>query len=98
MALTDGGGRINFKPLGIRTVILPKAGIADQTRAIMISVITNVSKYIQAREDEILVAFGIQCLPDGLQLPASITIPHCAPLSRLDEVTPVVYSGSGEIG
>ena len=98
MKLTPGGGSIEFKPLGIRAVIPPNAVPASQTELIMISVITNVSKYIPIREDEILVAFGVQCLPDGLQLPVTIIIPHCAPSSRLDEVIPVVYSGSGEIG
>ena len=98
MSLTAAGGTIEFKPLGIQAVIPPNSPAARGSPLIMISVITNVSKYIRLREDEILVAFGIQCLPDGLQLPVSITIPHCAPASRLDEVVPVVYSGHGEIG
>ena len=98
MKLTPGGGNIEFKPLGIRAVVPPNAVPASETELIMISVITKVSKYIPVREDEILVAFGVQCLPNGLELPVSIIIPHCAPSSRLDEVIAVVYSGSGEIG
>ena len=99
MALTRGGGRIDFKPLDIHTVIPSNNAVTDQPQDIMISVITNVSKYIQVvREDEILIAFGIQCLPDGLKIPATITIPHCVPFLNLEEVTPVVYSGSGKIG
>ena len=91
---------MQFDSLGIKTVVPASAVSHGQTHLIKISVITDVSKYITINHDEMVVAFGIQCQPDGLQLgaPVTITIPHCMTLSQLDQVAPILYSGQGEFG
>ena len=91
---------MNFESLGIRTVVPANAVPTGQTQLVKITVITDVARYMRIRDDEILVAFGIQCQPDGFQprAPLTIAVPHCMTLSRLDEVSPVLYSGEGEFG
>ena len=100
MAITAAGADMEFDSLGIRTVVPANAVPRGQTQLIKISAITDVSNYITISQDEMLVAFGIQCLPDGLQLgaPVIITIPHCMTLTQLDQVSPILYSGSGDFG
>ena len=100
MSITDAGADMQFESLGIRTVVPSNAIPRGQTQLIKISVITDVSKYITISRDEMLVAFGIQCEPDGLQLgaPVTITVPHCMTLSQLDQVSPILYSGQGAFG
>ena len=100
MALTNKGGRIEFQSLGVCIEIPANAVSLRQTELIKISIITDVAKYLPKRHDELFVAFGIQCLPNGLplNLPIKITIPHCASLQKPGEITPILYSGSGEIG
>ena len=100
IAITASGANMEFDSLGIRTVVPANAVPRGQTQLIKISVITDVSKYITISQDEMLVAFGIQCQPDGLQLgaPVTITIPHCMTLSQLDQVSPILYSGQGTFG
>ena len=100
MAVTHEGGRVEFQSLGVYIEVPANAIGSGQTELMKISIITDVAKYLPKRHDEVLVAFGIQCLPDGLQLnlPVRITIPHCASLQKPGEITPILYSGSGEIG
>ena len=100
MSITAAGAKMEFESLGIRTVVPANAVPRGQTQLIKITVITDVSKYITINQDEMLVAFGIQCEPDELQLGASvaITIPHCMTLSQINEVSPILYSGRGEFG
>ena len=100
MSITDTGADMQFDSLGIRTVVPANAVSHGQTHLIKISVITDVSKYITISQDEMVVAFGIQCQPDGLKLgaPVRITIPHCMTLTQLDRVSPILYTGQGEFG
>ena len=100
MALTNEGGQIVFESLGVRIEVPSNAVATNRTELIKISVITDVAKVIPRKHDELLPAFGIQCLPDGLRfnVPIKVTIPHCVSLSRTDGFTPIMYSGSGEIG
>ena len=100
MSITAAGANMEFDSLGIRAVVPANAVPHGQTHLIKISVITDVSKYITISQDEMLVAFGIQCEPDGLPLRAlvTITIPHCMTLSQIDQVSPILYSGQGEFG
>ena len=100
MSITDTGANMEFDSLGIRTVVPVNAVPHGQTQLIKITVITDVSKYITISQDEMLVAFGIQCQPDELQLgaPVTITIPHCMTLSQLDQISPILYSGHGDFG
>ena len=100
MSITAAGANMEFDSLGIRTVVPANAVPRGQTQLIKITVITDVSKYMTISQDEMLVAFGIQCQPDGLQLrgAVTITIPHCMTLSQLDQVSPILYSGRGDFG
>ena len=101
ISITARGADMQFESLGVRTVVPANAVPRGQTQLIKITVITDVSKYITIREDEVLVAFGIQCQPDGLQLigaPVTITIPHCMTLSQIDQISPILYSGQGVFG
>ena len=98
--IADGGVNIEFESVGIRTVVPANALPPGQAQLVKITVITDVTKFMKISTDEILVAFGIQCLPDGLQLraPVTVTIPHCMVLDQTDEISPILYAGHGEIG
>ena len=97
--LSDKRKRLQFGSLGIHATLPANAVPLRHEQIIKISVITDVSKYVKRSENELFVAFGIQCLPDGLQLtaPINVTIPHCFLVADGDEVIPVLYSGDGEI-
>ena len=100
MSITAVGANMEFDSVGIRMVVPANAVPRGQTQLIKISAITDVSKFITINQDETLVAFGIQCQPDGLQLrgPVTISIPHCMTLTQIDQVSPILYSGKGEFG
>ena len=100
MAITNTEASFEFTTLQINAVVSPDTLPPGQTQHVSITVITDISNYLQTREDEIYPAFGIQFYPDGLRLkaPVTITIPHCALWENSAEVTPVLYSGSGQDG
>ena len=100
MVITHRGGTLQIESLGIQAVIPPNAVSPGQTQQIKISAITNVSKYVPKEKKEMWVAFGIECLPDGtnLRAPVTIIIPHCIPLLQVKVLEPVVYSGRGNEG
>ena len=80
--------------------IPPNALTAGQSELIKLKLITDLTRYVPLKDGEISPAFAIQCLPDGLQVdvPITVTIPHCAKLSSPANVTPVLYTGKGEMG
>ena len=96
----SGGGIIELQEFGIKLNVPPNAVSTMHSSPIKLSVITDVSRYVQIQDDEIAATFGFQCLPEGLQLdkPVSVTIPHCAVVRNSESLTPVIYSGRGEIG
>ena len=100
--ITNEGGLVELEKFGIRIDIPPNALTAGQRRLIKISVITDLTKYVTSDEDddEIIPAFGIQCLPNGLEfnVPVTLTIPHCVKLSSPGSVTPILYSGRDGTG
>ena len=98
VGVTINDERVEFTTPGI-SALLPK-NAAALGRLIHISIITDISKYLKVRDDEICVAFGVLCLPKGLQLrsPMTVVIPHCGLFPRWARVTPVVYAGTGELG
>ena len=100
MAITNSDARFEFNTLHITAVVSPDTLPPGQTQLVSITVITDISKYVQTRNDEIYPALGIQFQPDGLRLkaPITITIPHCALLDNSEDVCAVLYSGSGQIG
>ena len=80
--------------------IPPNALPAGKSELIKLKVMTDLTRYLPLTDGEIFPAFGIQCCPDGLLLdvPITVTIPHCAKLSSPGNVTPVLYAGKGETG
>ena len=100
MAITNSDARFEFNTLHITAVVSPDTLPPGQTQLVSMTVITDISKYVQTRDDEIYPAFGIQFYPDGLRLkaPITITIPHCALLDNSEDISPVLYSGSGQMG
>ena len=81
----------------------PNALTTEQRELISLTVITDLTdltQHIPKEDDELFAAFGIQCLPDGLQfnVPIVVTIPHCIDFASLQDVTPVLYSSGGTIG
>ena len=80
--------------------IPPNALPAGQHELVKLKVITDLTRYVTLKDGEISPAFAIQCLPDGLKLdvPITVTIPHCAKLPSPANVTPVLYTGKGEMG
>ena len=102
--VTHAGGLLELESMGVRVVVPRNAFPGRRTQLIMISIITNVAECIEWNTDDMPVAFGVQCQPDGLQFqfPATVTIPHCGVLSSVDRsvdrVTPVLYRGKGVIG
>ena len=91
---------MEFESLGIKTVVPANAFPPGETQLVKISVVTDVSKFINIAQDEVLVAFGIQCQPSGLALrvPVTISIPHCMTLTKTEEIIPILYAGTGEFG
>ena len=100
IAVEDAEGLIDFEMVGIHVIVPANALPHGQSNLIMISVITDIPKHLHLNADDTLVAFGVECLPDGLRLqsPVTIVFPHCAVVADIEEVTPVVYSWSGERG
>ena len=98
--LTKQGGVIELKDFGIRVEFPAESVGGSGSQLINLSVIPEVPRHLQVREDEIFAGFGIQCQPDGLQLhsPATVTIPHCLQLEDPSSVTPVIYAGTGRLG
>ena len=86
---------MELEHFGIRMKVPPNALAAGQSELIKLSVITDLTDYVPLDDDEIFPAFGIQCLPDGMQLnqPIVVTMPHCVKLSNPGNVTPILYSG-----
>ena len=98
--VTHAGGHLELESMGVRAVVPRNAFPGRGTQLIMISIITNVAECIAWNTDDMPVAFGVHCQPDGLrvQFPVTVTIPHCGVLSSVDKVTPVLYCGEGVIG
>ena len=90
---------MEIEPFGIEIVIPANAFTSSETQ-LEIAIITDASKYLPLKKDEVETAFGIQILPDGVQFntAVTVTIPHCISSSRLDQAIPIVYSGTGKIG
>ena len=89
-----------LKDFGISMEIPRNALPAGQSELIKLSVMTDLTQYVALRDDELLPAFGIQCLPHGLKVnvPITVRIPHCAKITSPDNVIPVLYSGKTERG
>ena len=98
LAISDRDYEVVFEILGIHILIPPNA--APRGQVIRISIITNITKYITLRDNEMSVAFGIECLPNNLQLqePLLAIIPHCASITRISNIQLIVYMGRGERG
>ena len=98
--VTSAGGHLEIEPMGVRAVVPRNAFPGRRPELIMISIITNVAECIEWKTDDMPVAFGVRCQPDGLQFqfPVTVTIPHCGVLPSVDKVTPVLYCGKGAIG
>ena len=97
-AASETGYEVAFEILGIH--ILVPANAAPLGKVIRISIITNIKKYITLGDNEMSVAFGIECLPNNLQLqePLLAIIPHCASITRISNIQLIVYMGRGERG
>ena len=100
LEVTHAGGHLELESMGVRAVVPRNTFPGRRPQLIMISIITDVAECIEWNTDDMPVAFGVQCQPDGLrfQFPVTVTIPHCGVLSSVDKVTPVLYRGKGVIG
>ena len=98
LAVSDTVYEVVFEILGIRVVVPPNA--APFGKVIRIAIITNITKYITLGDNEMSVAFGIECLPNNLRLqePLLAIIPHCASITRISNIQLIVYMGRGERG
>ena len=98
MAVSDSVYEVVFEILGIRVIVPPNA--APRGQVIRIGIITNITKYITLGDNEMSVAFGIECLPHNLQLqePLLAIIPHCASITRISNIQLIVYMGRGKRG
>ena len=100
MAVTHKGGSMEIEPLGIRAVVPAKAVSFGRTQLVKISVIPRIADYVPMTENEVFAASGIECIPDGLELmaPMTIVMPHSIPLSTCQDIVPILYSGVKQIG